>query len=40
MTEESAPADPRAATLEIVREVLRTRDPTPPGPVLAPDVRW
>ncbi len=40
MTEDSAPADPRAATLEIVRDVLRTRDLTPLGPLLAPDVRW
>ncbi len=40
MTEDSAPADPRAATLEVVRAVLRTRDLTPLEPLLAPNVRW
>lgn len=30
----------RAATLEIVRDALRTRDLTPLAPLLAPDVRW
>jgi catechol 2,3-dioxygenase-like lactoylglutathione lyase family enzyme len=40
MTGDSAAAGPRAASVEIVREVVRTRDLTPLGPVLAPDVRW
>jgi hypothetical protein len=33
-------ADPRAATLEVVREALRTRDLSSRGAVRASDVRW
>jgi catechol 2,3-dioxygenase-like lactoylglutathione lyase family enzyme len=33
-------ADPRAATIDVVRAVLSTSDPAPLGAVLADDARW
>jgi len=40
MTEDGVIQDARTTTLAIVREVVRTRDPAPLGPVLAADARW
>jgi hypothetical protein len=40
MTDDIAIRDARMATLEVVRVVVRTRDPAPLGPMLAADARW
>jgi len=40
MTDDETIRTARMATLDVVCDMLRTRDPAPIGPVLAADVRW
>ena len=40
MTDDGAVRAARIATLDIVREMVRTHDPAPLGPFLATDARW